>query len=140
MDRYAEWIVAYTQRTSSLRGKCKEACEEMKGVFPELEVKKGKAWTDWGEQEHWWCVAPSGAIYDPTALQFPHGLVYEYEEYHADMRVRIGPCCNCSEDITARVDDDGQPRKEDFYSYELCSEACANAYSAYLNESLRPWC
>lgn len=123
---YAEWIQAYVVRNNHfVRGKCKEAVEEMVTAFPELRKAAGFAHTDEGEAQHWWCIAPDGEVIDPTRSQYM--VVLEYEELDVNdpatrARVPIGKCANC-----------GRETYEKDYSSEICSKLCADKYMAYLN-------
>lgn len=126
---YEEWIESYVSRQHErfVRGKCKEACEEMVKAFPELRLAAGFAHVTWGQDEHWWCVALNGAIVDPTKSQFHFSEVFQYEELDlADpktkQRIPIGKCPNCGD----RIYPGG-------YSASICSEDCEKSYVSYLN-------
>lgn len=96
----------------------------MQAAFPELKRVRGHYICPvWGEREHWWLVAPDGSIVDPTRDQFPSRGEFEYVELPADAEEPIGMCANCGG-----------------YSYAskgggdtVCSDACGDAYVAYLN-------
>lgn len=126
---YDEWIKAYVERQPNqfVRGKCKEAVTEMIAAFPELRKAAGFAHVTWGRDEHWWCVAPDGAIVDPTKSQFQFGVVLQYEELDLDDPktrdlVPIGKCANC-----------GEYTYTSSASSEICSQECHDSYVAYLN-------
>jgi hypothetical protein len=125
---YSEWIAAYLKRNNDfVRGKCKEACEEMVKAFPELRIAAGFAHVTWGRDQHFWCVAPDGTIVDPTKSQFQFGVVLNYEELDLNDpatqdRVPIGKCCNC-----------GEETYNSSLSSEICSQRCHDSYVAYLN-------
>lgn len=128
---YAEWIERYVASKPSrfVRGCCQEAVEAMVQDFPELRKAAGFVYCDWGRDEHWWCVAPDGSVVDPTREQF--NIVFEYEELDLNDpktrdRVPIGRCVNC-----------GEETYRSSYSSEVCSESCASAFTAYLNEEAR---
>lgn len=126
---YQEWIESYVARQPNgfVRGKCKEACEEMVKAFPELRLAAGFAHVTWGEDQHWWCVAPDGTVVDPTKSQFQLGVVLEYEEMDLKdpktrLRIPIGKCPNCGDLIYPGG-----------YSESICSERCEKDYVRYLN-------
>lgn len=123
--RYAEWIKAYVAKNNDfVRGKCQDACSEMRLQFPELRAAAGFAHVTWGRDQHWWCVAPDGTIVDPTKSQFEFGVVLQYEELDLNdpatrARVPTGKCPNCG--------------GECYNGDSLCSERCERSYLAYLN-------
>ncbi len=123
--RYAEWIAAYVAKNNDfVRGKCQEACTEMRLQFPELRAAAGFAHVTWGRDQHWWCVTPAGEIVDPTKAQFEYGVVLQYEELDLDdpetrRIVPTGVCPNCS--------------GECYEGAYLCSERCERQYLAYIN-------
>lgn len=126
---YAEWIAAYHKRLGGPEwtyGRCREAAEEMKAAFPELEVKWGHVYCPppWGTRGHWWLVDPKGTIVDPTAAQFSDGI-HAYEEWVEGDDVRLGSCYNCGAEIWGPPDN-GHPI--------ACSPECHDSYVAYLNE------
>lgn len=121
---YADWIESYVaaQPNRFVRGKCDEATKAMVEAFPELRRAGGFVYCDWGRDQHWWCVAPSGEIVDPTAEQF--SSIFEYEELdlndpEAVKRIPTGVCADC-----------GGPVYEGKY---FCGTACESATIAYLN-------
>lgn len=64
------------------RGKCKEMSEALVASDPSLRIARGHYECPiWGDQEHWWCVDQSGAVVDPTKLQFPSGGIGRYREH-----------------------------------------------------------
>lgn len=123
-DRYAAWIETFVaaQPDRFVRGKCDEATAAMVEVFPELRRVAGFAHCTWGRDQHWWCVAPDGAIIDPTAAQF--AAVFAYEEIDLDdpeaqRGIPTGRCMDCGGDV--------------YVGAVFCSEACERATRAYLN-------
>lgn len=105
---YAEWIASFEQEQLAtvkvigaeheppearlpyvLRGWCRSAVEEMVRAFPELRKARGH----YAGREHWWCVAPDGIIWDPTAKQF--WIQGAYVEYTGPDPV--GKCMNCGD-------------------------------------------
>jgi hypothetical protein len=96
--RYTSWIEDYLVRHNNfVRGKCDEATVEMVEAFPELRRACGFVFCSWGEDTHWWCVAPDGSVIDPTKAQF-NGLVFSYEEIDPKKPHRplpTGPCGTC---------------------------------------------
>lgn len=93
-DKYAIWIL---DRIADSTGKCAERTEEIVSAFPELKRVRGHyICPQWGEREHWWCVAPDGEIVDPTAFQFPSkGILGEYREHIEGSPEPTGKCHNC---------------------------------------------
>jgi hypothetical protein len=71
---YATWITAYVRRAAAgygVRGQCLCAAREMQQAFPELRVVGGKVWlADGTGRCHNWLLTPTGAVLDPTRLQF----------------------------------------------------------------------
>lgn len=70
------------------RGKCKEVCEAVQKVLPNLILIRGHYYcAQYGKQEHWWLKTPTGNIVDPTKLQFPdqNGEYVEFDgNYECD--------------------------------------------------------
>jgi hypothetical protein len=124
---YSKWISDYVARfnhPAATLGQCEKAVEEMKGVFPELEVKKGYAICPepWGKRGHWWLLDEEGKIIDPTRSQFTCG-VFGYEEYVEGDDVRVGKCMNCGDEIW------GQPERDGAC---ICSPKCEKEFTEYL--------
>lgn len=96
------------------RGKCREMCEALLSKDPSLTLVRGHYYdTEWGEQQHWWCVDKNGAIVDPTKDQFPSKGLGLYIPFDG-----ICTCENCGKEI----------REEDAVicgPYPVCSDACA---------------
>jgi hypothetical protein len=97
---YADWIERYVSSFNNrfVRGRCEDAVRLMVKQFPELRAARGFAHVSWGEDQHWWCVAPDGTVVDPTVSQFPR--MPRYEELDLSRaedraRVPIGKCMNC---------------------------------------------
>ena len=64
---------------TKFRGKCKQMAEEAIKADPTLTLVRGHYYdAEWGMQQHWWTVRKDGAVYDPTALQFPSAGHGEY--------------------------------------------------------------
>lgn len=128
---YAEWIVAYLERTltGTGYGQCRLAVQEMTGVFPELRQVYGCVIDrSWGRRSHWWCVAPNGAIVDPTAAQFPELL--DYVEWRPGDAVRIGKCGYCGKEIFAAVQSlSALPARK-----YVCDDECGAVYAKYIDE------
>lgn len=98
------------------RGKCKEACEALQKVIPELTLHRG--WYNqpgWPKDSchHWWLQSPEGNIVDPTMFQFPTpGLNNLYEEFNG-----IVECSECGKEM----------KEEDAHfagRYPVCSNEC----------------
>lgn len=68
---------------NQFRGKCKEMAEAAVQTDPTLRLVRGFYHCPlWGKQAHWWTVAPSGVIIDPSVRQFPtKGAGAEYIEF-----------------------------------------------------------
>ncbi len=129
--KYGEWIAEYLLRfddPAATLGRCKQAVEEMKEAFPELEIVRGHVYCPqpWGKRGHWWLKDEEGKIVDPTESQFLCGI-YEYEEYREGAPVRVGKCMNCGDDIWDTPERAPQ---------SLCSKECEAAYIAYVKGSV----
>ena len=103
------------------RGKCKEVCEHLQAVLPDLRLAKGwynePGW-DKNSCHHWWLVSPEGTIVDPTAGQFPSkGISQLYEEF--DEETTLLNCYECGKEITY-----DQAKKNSQGRYVLCSGEC----------------
>lgn len=121
-QRYAEWIETYVARQPNrfVRGKCSDATKEMVAAFPELRRVCGFVRAPWGDDQHWWCIAPDGSVVDPTREQFP--AVFGYEEVdlaNPHRPIPTGRCADC-----------GEPT---FNGESFCGSACEAATVAYLN-------
>jgi hypothetical protein len=98
-------------------GECKERCESMRAVFPELEMVRGHVSLIYGshQEPHWWLIGPEGEIIDPTVTP---ELVIDYLPHDESGPEPTGKCPNCGD-----------------YSYNgdyCCSDSCHNAYVSYL--------
>lgn len=131
---YHEWIESYVSRQPEgfVRGKCLQACSEMRLQFPELRLAAGFAHVTWGREEHWWCVAPDGSVVDPTKSQFQFGMVLRYEELDLnDPKTRdlvpVGKCMNCGDETYTSS-----------LAACMCSDSCAKSFEAYLKRELQP--
>lgn len=140
--KYRRWIAAllksYAERCGHCQGRipcdvvhergwCQSATAAMVVAFPELRRARGYVGRKGlnGLYPHWWCVAPDGAIVDPTVGQFAHlGKRITYEEYDEAKHgpLPTGKCPNCGEYIF-----DGKGLHEE----------CAAEYLAYLNREAR---
>lgn len=117
-SQYAAWIARFTSGCSTL-GKCHLAAVEMVSAFPELRLARGHVNdAHWGKRGHFWCVAPDGAIVDPTASQFP--ALMEYEEWKSGDEVRVGRCMNCGEDIWRPMTSLDQPPNNETFCDDDC--------------------
>jgi len=96
------------------RGKCKEMSEAACKADPSLTLVRGHYYCPmWNTTEaHWWCVKPDGAIFDPTANQFPSKGLGIYMPLPSHV-----PCEECGKDIP--VDD-----VIGAGSYAVCSGKC----------------
>lgn len=98
------------------RGRCKPLAEEL--MFKSggrLRLVRGHYYCPvFGEQAHWWCVdKTTGAIEDPTALQFPSSGSGEYVEFNG-----IYNCEQCGRPVPEK---DMVPAG----THPMCSNACA---------------
>jgi hypothetical protein len=89
-------------------------CEALIATRPDLTLVRGHYYdAGWGEQPHWWCVAPDGTIEDPTKLQFPSEGRGIYVPFDGSVE-----CSNCGK----------EGREEDFDTshghYVFCSYEC----------------
>jgi hypothetical protein len=113
---YDAWIASFAESVGDVTGKCSSATLLMVAAFPELNRVRGFVTAYGPRRPHWWCVAPDGAIIDPTAAQFAGILTYE--EFVGPEP--IGRCSNCGELYFA-------------VQYEpLCSATCSAEYRSYL--------
>ena len=122
-DAHAAWIESYVSRQPNrfVRGKCEGAARAMVAAFPDLRLACGFAECTWGRDAHWWCVAPSGEIVDPTAAQFV--VVFRYDEIDPSTpegraKVPTGRCMNCGESV---------------FRQTFCDDDCRRATSNYMN-------
>lgn len=121
---YDLWILEHYPDGNSAYLKCAEATEKMVETFPELKRVRGLASVEEPynmpptRTPHWWCVAPDGAIVDPTEHQYPTKII-SYEESDETRGPPTGKCPNC-----------GCLCYEGSY---LCSDRCSDEYMAYLN-------
>lgn len=98
-----------TSNYSIFRGKCKEACEALHAVLPELRMVRGY----YDGQPHWWLKTPEGNIVDPTALQFTIANIPDlYEEF--DGYVACAECGEPTKESEAVIDG----------NYACCSTRC----------------
>lgn len=102
--KYTTWIRERTKAEGGpqkLFGICKQVTDDMVVAFPELTQVRGHAYViPWGLRTHWWCVAPDGAIVDPTADQYPAMGVQrpmQYTPLDPDAEEPIGMCMECGE-------------------------------------------
>lgn len=96
--KYAEWIESYVTCIPNrfVRGKCAEATRKMVEEFPELRRACGFVFAPWGEDQHWWCVAPDGSVVDPTREQFPWvGGYEEVDPANPHRPIPTGRCMEC---------------------------------------------
>lgn len=114
---YAEWI----QNNAYGYGQCVEATVAMVAAFPELRRVRGHVFLMGASSvpTHHQCVAPDGAIVDPTASQFPN--LVAYDEWVEGDEEPVGKCCNCGEYIYPSIG----------YTDTVCSDACASSYESY---------
>jgi hypothetical protein len=127
-SQWIAWIERYvaSQPHRFVRGKCKEAVEQMHQDFPEL--RKACGFVHWAipsrpiQDQHWWCVSPEGIVVDPTAEQFRHSVSEpRYEELDMNSvedraRIPIGKCMGC-----------GEATYPTSPAHNFCSELCADA-------------
>jgi len=122
---YIAWIGSFLEAGNPVYGRCKETCEQMQMVFPELVLVPGHVHTTWGKREHFWLTLPStNIVIDPTATQFER--IFEYEVFMEGDPMRLGRCMDCGEEIW------GLPNTG--VSTSFCDEVCAQATDRYLKE------
>ena len=95
------------------RGKCREMSEALAAKNPGLRLVRGHYHCPtWGPQQHWWCEDKNGAIYDPTADQFPSKGGGRYEEFGGNIVCEV-----CGEE---------KPEAEAYINgrHVYCSRAC----------------
>lgn len=115
-ERYYEWIDERLRRGSP-RTQCAEWTREMVQAFPELKRVRGHVELLNGRPAHWWCVAPSGEIIDPTISQF-NGIIVAYHPHVEGDPEPVGKCLNCGAYVFA-------PRRS------ACSPDCDAELQAY---------
>jgi len=124
---YKSWIEENYGTLEASMGRCKEACEHMKSVFPELQITNGFVTLAFvgAPQMHWWLKDPEGNIVDPTKYQYCTPAI-EYEEINDDhpaRNYRRAKCMNCGE-----------------YYYEIGpvmhNAQCEKEFTDYLNKDI----
>ena len=91
------WISEHYPTPESAKLKCAEATLAMCAAFPELIRIRGHVMVGIDFRPHWWCETPSGDTVDPTAHQWPGGVVF-YERLESEEEPH-GKCLNCGEEI-----------------------------------------
>jgi hypothetical protein len=132
---YTTWISCEVEGDGY--GKCKEVCEAMRQVFPELELRFGffHAAAPWGRRQHYWLRAPGGQIVDPTARQHPSGvLLPETDAGYEDLadaspeelarKIPTGVCMDCGGEV--------------YGGDTFCNESCEAATASYLGLVKKP--
>lgn len=107
----------------SLRGKCKEMCDELIKKDPSLKLVRGHYYDPiWNsDQQHWWCVDRKGEIVDPTADQFPSGGIPEFY-------VEFNGVCECSECGKNILEENAKFES----GYSFCSGTCYGKFVGLL--------
>ncbi len=111
-ERYKQWIKKHISLYCHALGKCKEVCQRMMSVFPELILY---ICIVWGKREHWWLKTVNNTIIDPTSKQFPSNGYGKYIEWKEGLEEPTGKCPNCGG-----------------YSYNhkvCCSDICLTGFS-----------
>lgn len=94
--QYKNWIVEHFPNQQLAYGSCHQATLDMLQAFPELiRVRGHYQCSVWGERSHWWLVDQSGAIVDPTAIQFPSLGLDIYIPWDEGEKEPSGMCMNC---------------------------------------------
>lgn len=90
---YQSWIAA--NMPVDPRGQCAAMTLRMAKAFPDLRRVRGHYVCPLeGRRPHWWLVAPSGAVVDPTVEQFAScGVGGDYVEHVGPEPT--GQCLNC---------------------------------------------
>ena len=131
---YVEWIKAYVERhrATGILGRCRQASEEMRAVFPELRLVRGHVHVigmHAGSRAHWWLETADGTVVDPTESQFP--AVLDYDEWRPGHPVRISKCMDCGQEIWQEVESlDNVPEQR------FCDEGCRRSFAASLIEEV----
>lgn len=115
---YQAWVDSYLARVVDPRGKCKGACKEMLGVFPDLRRVPGHVHCSSGKWGHVWLTTESGEIIDPTASQYDG--IFRYEPWKPGDEICVGRCLVCGVELWRSVDD----LEADNSFYGPCSDAC----------------
>lgn len=105
------------------RGKCKEACEALQKVLPELRLVRGYYFDPiWNKEEpHWWLVDADGRITDPTKYQFPTaGQTSFYREFDGTIE-----CANCGRSV---LEEEASIEG----NYAFCSSLCHGRFVGVL--------
>jgi len=89
------WISEHYPTPESANLKCAEATLAMCAAFPELIRIRGSAMVGIDLRPHWWCETPNGEVIDPTAHQWPGGVVF-YERLQSEEECH-GKCLDCGE-------------------------------------------
>lgn len=127
-QEYKDYITANYGTYEKCYGQCKGAVEAMHKAFPELRPACGYVSTiGWGVRAHWWLVAEDNSIIDPTVIQFPGAIAYDYDEWQPGKKILVGTCCNCSNEIWEPAQD-----LNNVESRILCSPECERLYAAYV--------
>ena len=117
-SNYSNYLSVHQPYDMSGWGECKERCEAMLEVFPELQMVRGHVLfrgRPTKPEPHWWLVDCEGNVLDPT-INFDLHLT-EYQPHDESGPEPTGECPNCSG-----------------YCYNdgvCCSDSCHNAYVAY---------
>jgi len=90
---FGVWISKHYPTPEAANLKCAEATLAMCAAFPELIRIRGSAMVGIDFRPHWWCETPSGTVIDPTAHQWPGGVVF-YERLQSEEEP-YGKCLNC---------------------------------------------
>lgn len=107
--RYATWI---RENVPDPKLACREVTEAMVGAFPELRRVCGTYVCQLaGPRPHWWCLAPDGAVVDPTAAQFVSLGEGDYEEF--SQGPPLGKCLCCGSFVF-----------EGSHSFYFCTREC----------------
>ncbi len=128
--KYQAWIDANYPTMESALGKCGEAVQAMKQVFPELIVTNGIVHLSYNsvEQLHWWLKDEQGLIVDPTKRQFEGHIILRYEEIddsHPARNYHRRKCPNCGQYF--------YESPEALRSSPCCTPLCYQDFANYLN-------
>jgi hypothetical protein len=93
---FSLWINAKYPTKESAKLKCAEATAAMIAEFPSLRRVRGVAMVGIHFRPHWWCIAPSGEIVDPTAHQWDRPPVF-YDALPDDAEEPHGKCLYCGD-------------------------------------------
>lgn len=154
MKQYEDWITEYLKsKGGRVKNACQDAVLRMCQAFPELTAVRGFVFpepyegdieeacptvdmelpdrrlaysSEFGLEQHWWCITPSGKIVDPTRIQYSwEGIQYVPLDPAKHGPVPTGKCLDCGELLFS-----GLTLKE------FCDELCKSRTEKYMAEEM----